>query len=292
MQMGNNRRGKIIYRILALLAVLLSQPSFADSDWVPSMYEDDYNTQYLEMGLPEFYRLMNSLTPIYIEFTDVIEGRYRVDVEWFPDYGLAPLLTGPANINFKAIDSDISFSVRNELFHVPNTYFHTKYPLSIEYIESKEPIKMPFWYLPKKPFEFRDVNFDGTKELVIREERGGQRFYDSFVVHLIQEGEDVINLVDLSNIEPYKSFDETTEFDWEKQTVFMYYSGGACLSSYELYERVFNENPQENYEFKLIKRIDYDSQDKKGKRIGCHIYVYDVIDGKRVFNEAESGPVN
>ena len=45
------------------------------------MHEDDYNTQYLEMGLPEFYRLMNSLTPIYIEFTDVIEGRYRVDVE-------------------------------------------------------------------------------------------------------------------------------------------------------------------------------------------------------------------
>ena len=235
---------------------------------------------------------MNSKTPIYIEFTDVIEGRYRVDVEWFPDYGLAPLLTGPANINFKAIDSDISFSVRNELFHVPNTYFHTKYPLSIEYIESREPIKMPFWYLPKKPFEFKDVNFDGIKELVIREERGGQRFYDSFVVHLIQEGEDYINLVDLSNIKPYSSFDETTEFDWEKQTVYMYYSGGACLSSYELYERVFNEDPLENYEFKLIKREDYDSQDKKGKRIGCHIYVYDIIDGKKVFNEAESGPVN
>ena len=292
MQMGNNRRGKIIYRILTLLTVLLSQPSFADSDWVPSMYEEDYNTQYLEMGLPEFYRLMNSITPIYIEFTDVIEGRYRVDVEWFPDYGLAPLLTGPANINFKAIDSDISFSVRNELFHIPNTYFHTKYPLSIEYIESREPIKMPFWYLPKKPFEFKDVNFDGINELVIREERGGQRFYDSFVVHLIQEGADFINLVDLSNIKPYSSFDETTEFDWEKQAVYMYYSGGACSSSYELYERVFNENPLENYEFRLIKREDYDYQDKKGKNIGCHVYVYDIIDGKKLFNEAESGPVD
>ena len=256
------------------------------------MGDEDYKTMYLDMGLPEFYSMMNSKTPIYIEFTDVIEGRYRVDVEWFPDYGLAPLLTGPANINFKAIDSDISFSVKNELFHVPNTYFHTKYPLSIEYIESKEPIKMPFWYLPKKPFEFKDVNFDGIKELVIREERGGQRFYDSFVVHLIQEGEDYLNLVDLSDIEPYSSFDETTEFDLEKQTVYMYYSGGACSSSYELYERVFNEDPLENYEFRLIKREDYDYQDKKGKNIGCHIYVYDVIDGKKVFNETESGPVN
>ena len=256
------------------------------------MYEESYNTQYIEMGLPEFYRLMNSRTPLYIEFTDVIEGRYRVNVEWFPDYGLAPLLTGPANINFKAIDSDISFTVRNELFHVPNTYFHTKYPLSIEYIESKEPIKMPFWYLPKKPFEFRDVNFDGITELVIREERGGQRFYDSFVVYLIQEGEDFFNLVDLSKIKPYKSFDETTEFDWENQTVYMYYSGGACSSSYELYERVFNENILENYEFKLIKSEDYDYQDKKGKNIGCHVYVHDYVNGKKVFNEMESGPVN
>ena len=255
------------------------------------MYEEDYNTQYIEMGLPEFYRLMNSRTPLYIEFTDVIEGRYRVDVEWFPDYGLAPLLAGPANINFKAIDSDISFTVRNELFHVPNTYFHTKYPLSIEYIESKEPIKMPFWHLPKKPFEFRDVNFDGINELVIREERGGQRFYDSFSVYLIQEGEDYFNLLDLSKIKPYKNFDETTEFDWENQTVYMYYSGGACSSSYELYERVFNDNPLKNYEFRLIKSEDYDYQDKKGNNIGCHKYVYDIIDGKKVFNEAESGRV-
>ena len=75
------------------------------------MYEEDYNTQYIEMGLPEFYRLMNSRTPLYIEFTDVIEGRYRVYVEWFPDYGLAPLLTGPANINFKAIDKLQVFKV-------------------------------------------------------------------------------------------------------------------------------------------------------------------------------------
>ena len=290
--MYNFRGGKIIYRILFLLAVFLSQPSFAVSDWVPSMGDEDYKTMYLDMGLPEFYSMMNSKTPIYIEFTDVIEGRYRVDVEWLPDYGLAPLLTGPANINFKAIDSDISFSVKNELFHVPNTYFHTKYPLSIEYIESRVPIKMPFWYLPKKPFEFKDVNFDGINELVIREERGGQRFYDSFVVHLIQEGADFINLVDLSNIKPYSSFDETTEFDWENQTVYMYYSGGACSSSYELYERVFNENPLENYEFRLIKREDYDYQDKKGKNIGCHVYVYDIIDGKKLFNEAESGPVD
>ena len=37
------------------------------------MHEEDYNTQYLKMGLPEYYSMMNSRTPIYIEFTDIIQ---------------------------------------------------------------------------------------------------------------------------------------------------------------------------------------------------------------------------
>ena len=256
------------------------------------MHEEDYNTQYLKMGLPEYYSMMNSRTPIYIEFTDIIQERYRVDVEWFPDYGLAPLLTGPANINFRLIDRDVKFSVRNELFSIRNDMFSfPNYRLSRERIESKEPIKMLYRHLANPPFAFGDMNFDGIKELVLLEARGGQRFFDEYKVHLIQEDEDYFNVVDLSETKPYSSFDESTEFDWDNKTVNMYYSGGACSSIYELYERVFNDDPLKNYDFKLIKRTEYDYQDKKGKNIGCHVYVYDVIDGKKVFNEAESGRV-
>ena len=41
-----------------------------------------------------------------------------VDIEWFPDWGLAPLLTGPANINFKLVNRDVKFCVKEDLFHI------------------------------------------------------------------------------------------------------------------------------------------------------------------------------
>ena len=41
-----------------------------------------------------------------------------------------------------------------------------------------------------------------------------------------------------------------------------------------------------------VKKIDYDYQDWKGKNIGCHKYVYDVVYGVDVLIEAESGPVD
>ena len=91
---------------------------------------------------------------------------------------------------------------------------------------------------------------------------------------------------------PYSAIDETTEFDWDNKTLLMYYSGGACSSSYETYKRVFSDYPLRDYKFELIKKIDYDYQDKDGNRIGCHKYVYDVVNGKDILIEAESGQVD
>ena len=72
----------------------------------------------------------------------------------------------------------------------------------------------------------------------------------------------------------------------------MYYSGGACSSSNELYQRVFSDYPLGNYQFKLIKKVDYDYQDKNGNYIGCHIYTYDVVNGREVLIESQSGLVD
>ncbi len=47
---------------------------------------------------PEIYKGLNADKLIKIHFTDLIEDKYTVDVKWFPDNGLAPFLTGPANI--------------------------------------------------------------------------------------------------------------------------------------------------------------------------------------------------
>ena len=66
---------------LALILISISFNTFAEDD----------SAEYMDNGLPIHFKYMNGKTPIYIEFTDVIRGRYLVDVEWFPDWGLAPL---------------------------------------------------------------------------------------------------------------------------------------------------------------------------------------------------------
>jgi hypothetical protein len=91
---------------LLLALLLFTQYSFADDN-----------------GLPLHYGLMDGKTPVYIEFTDVIQDRYMVDVEWFPDWGLAPFFTGRANINFKLVDRDVKFTVKANLFHIGQRMF-------------------------------------------------------------------------------------------------------------------------------------------------------------------------
>ena len=69
---------------------------------------------------PEIYKGLNANKLIKIHFTDLIEDRYIVDVEWFPDNGLAPFLTGPANITFTLKESNKSFTLRTEFYHSPD----------------------------------------------------------------------------------------------------------------------------------------------------------------------------
>ena len=286
----------IIKKLIVIAFLFLSNLAFADE--VNKMATIDGETivsKYSDNGLPEFYELLDGKTPVYIEFTDVIQSRFIVDVEWFPDWGLAPLLTGPANINFKLADGDVKFSIKAELFNIGYRMFSfPKYRIDANTIVNKDIIKMKFRDIANAPFAFGDMNFDGINELVIADRNGGQRGYDAYSVYLIQEieGTSYFNILDLTDELPYSNIDETTEFDSDTNTMELYYSRGACSSSYEKYQRVFSDYPLRDYKFELIKKIDYDYQDWKGKDIGCHKYAYDVVNGKDILIEAESGPVD
>jgi hypothetical protein len=254
--------------------------------------EDDL-AEYMDNGLPIHYQLLDGKTPIYIEFTDVIQGRYIVDVEWFPDWGLVPMFNGPANINFKLIDRDVKFTIKTDFFNIGNRMFSfPKYRMDADTIANKEVIKMKYSDIANEPFAFGDMNFDGIKELVIANRRQGQRHHDAYEVYLIQEIEDTsyFNIIDLTDVLPYSNIDATTKFDSDNKTIQLYYSGGACSSSYETYKRVFSDYPLRDYKFKLIRKIDYETWDKNGDDIPCTKYVYDVIDGKEILDEAMSGP--
>ena len=256
--------------------------------------EDDL-AEYMDNGLPIYYQLLDGKTPIYIEFTDVIQGRYIVDVEWFPNWGLVPMFNGPANINFNLIDRDVKFTIKTDFFNIGNRMFSfPKYRMDAETIASKEVIKMKFSDIANAPFAFGDMNFDGIKELVIANRKQGQRHHDAYEVYLIQEIEDTsyFNILDLTDTLPYSNIDATTKFDSDNKTIQLYYSGGACSPSYETYKRVFSDYPLRDYKFELIDKINYEAWDKNGEDIPCTKYVYDVIDGKEILDEAKSGPVD
>ena len=270
---------------LLILLLLISQLVFAEND----------SAEYMDNGLPIHYQLLDGKMPIHIEFTDVIQGRYIVDVEWFPDWGLVPMFNGPATINFKLIDRGVKFTIKTDFFNIGNRMFSfPKYRMDAETIANKDIIKMKFSDIANPPFSFGDMNFDGIKELVIAHRRQGQRHYDAYDVYLIQELEDssYFNILDLTDVLPYSEIDETTEFDWDKKTIELYYSGGACQSSYETYQRVFSDYPLRDYKFELIKKIDYAIWDDDGNDIPCSKYVYDVVDGKDRLIANESSPVN
>ena len=256
--------------------------------------EDDL-AEYMDNGLPIYYQLLDGKTPIYIEFTDVIQGRYTVDVEWFPNWGLVPMFNGPANINFNLIDRDVKFTIKTDFFNIGNRMFSfPKYRMDAETIASKEVIKMKFSDIANAPFAFGDMNFDGVKELVIANRKQGQRHHDAYEVYLIQEIEDTsyFNILDLTDTLPYSNIDATTKFDSDNKSIQLYYSGGACSSSYETYKRVFSSYPLRDYKFELIRKIDYETWDENGDDIPCTKYVYDVIDGKEILDEAMSGTVD
>ncbi|MDB4598645.1 hypothetical protein OAI40_05480 [Candidatus Pseudothioglobus singularis] len=272
-------------KLLLFLFISISFNAAADDDLV----------EYMDNGLPKHYELLDGKTPIYIEFTDVIQGRYIVDVEWFPDWGLVPMFNGPANINFKLVDRDVKFTIKTDFFNIGNRMFSfPKYRINANTIANKEVIKMKYSDIANEPFAFGDMNFDGIKELVIANRRQGQRYHDAYEVYLIQEIEDTsyFNIMDLTDTLPYSNIDATTEFDSDNKTIQLYYSGGACSPSYETYKRVFSDYPLRDYKFELIHKIDYETWDEDGNDIPCTKYVYDVVDGKEILDEAKSGTVD
>ena len=274
-------------KLLLLLLLLFANNSFA---WEPANC------------CPEIYKGLNANKLIQIHFTDLIEDRYIVDVQWFPDNGLAPFLTGQANITFTLKESNKSFTVRNELYHSPDfevdwekinngKVFEMKYSDFKRYSTVKELTykkKESIWSVGI-PFLFEDVNFDSTKELIIVKKRGGQRGEDSYKVYSIDKYGAINSRYDITNSMPYVKFDAFTKFNPEDKTITLYSSGGACSSSYETYQAVVGYGA---VKFKLIKKIDYDYQDKKGNYIGCHIYTYDVVNGREILIESESGLVD
>ena len=226
---------------------------------------------------------------VHVQFTDVIEEKYTVDVYWYPDEMLAPRLTGSAVIRFSLEPEYNSFSVLTNYFHLPVVL----YPSSSD---RKRNIKFKYSELAKsslideledgtQPFFFEDVDFDGYKELVVAEPMNAQRHGTAYKVYnLRKDGSIFIDLYDITNVEPYKSFDSFTTFDKENETITIFGSGGACTVSIDTYKKSGDTTYDQSreVEFIPIKQIIYDYLDEDRNYIGCTKYVYDVIYNKEL----------
>ena len=64
------------------------------------------------------------------------------------------------------------------------------------------------------------------------------------------------------------------------------------MSGEEDYERVYSKYPLQDHRFKLIKKLERHYQDEDGNYIGCRRYYYNIVDGKKILDEARLGPVD
>jgi hypothetical protein len=233
---------------------------------------------------------------IHLKFTNIIDGKYTVDVLWMPDDGLAPQLVGPATINFVK-NRGHSFSVSAEAFHIPSDIlnqlgllkfddsgdYHTlpvdlSKVYSVEYGSDEVSIfNNPYHLYPDKPivglvpFFFEDIDFDNKEELILINTRAGQRWVDSYTIYkpTYKGG----NIYSLATDEPFNMLDQKTTFSKENRTIDIFSSGGACGSTNEKFKLI-------NGKYVSIEFIEWNSI-ANGERYVCVESIYTVINDKR-----------
>ena len=158
---------------------------------------------------------------------------------------------GPAIITFKSKNN--TFSITNSHHYFPDSLAQLSSKskiISLDYkaTDSLKTSLYPFANIDI-PLFFLDVNFDGVDELIITKKGTGQRFWDTFDVYEIEDGEIKEPFYQITLKKPFVDFDIATKIDRMKKEITTYLSGGACDSSHKLYV-IKNEKIQ------LIKQIE------------------------------------
>ena len=237
--------------IIQILFTVLYFKKVDISEKMPEKADNKVNG--LEENMSESESYFNGHKLLHLRYSNLVNNTYKVDVYWFPDFSRPMEPTGPAIINFKHTkNEENSFNVSTNFFSLPRTFFaqheiadetgkinkkkiaekpilYTEYPtLGKEFTLNNQNYNPP-------PFFFKDVDFDGNQELVIVDFAAAQRFGNAYKVYKIFEG-GLNPLDDVTNEQPYASFDSMTKFDYDKKTVTVHFSGGVNDSFQETYQ--------------------------------------------------------
>lgn len=193
---------------------------------------------------------------ITLDYSNEIEG-YRVRVYWKPVRIKYSYVIGPAILEFSNAKDSTSFTLTNNHFSVLKSTLHFAYNEDSTEIKgfNERSLKMPYKNTPldskgggfdatSAPFFFADIDFDHTKELLIKEADHGQRGVATFKAYQFDDGYNAPEPSELGT-EPFSSLDELSVIDYANKSIVIENSNGACSSSEDTYKLRVAKNEDE-----------------------------------------------
>lgn len=213
---------------------------------------------------------------ITVRYANLVNG-YKVKAAWRPvlvnaDFPyMDRFVRGPAILEFSNTKDSVLFSVNADYFSLDKELFSITYvntdsvdiaslnttKITIQnkaqaQINRSTPLNF------EDEFGFADVDFDGKKELIVREFGMGQRGSSTYAIYKIEDDENYEEVYKLRN-SPFEQIDDETEFNYAAKTITISSFGGYCSSEYTTYSK-------KDYEFIPTTVVKTDT-DKAGNCI-------------------------
>ena len=189
----------------------------------------------------------NKDNTITLDYSSEIEG-YRVHVLWKPVEIKLSYVIGPAILEFSNAKDSTSFTLTNNHFSVLASTLKFNYNEDSTEIKGFNEHSLTMPYKNKamdskgggfdsitEPFFFADIDFDQTKELLIKEVNQGQRSAATFKAYQFNDGRNAPEPSEMGG-EPFGSLDELSTIDYPSKSIIMEESNGAFTSSQKTYK--------------------------------------------------------
>lgn len=189
---------------------------------------------------------------ITVTYANLVNG-YKVKAAWHPvlvnaDFPyMDRFVRGPAILQFSNAKDSVLFTVNNNYFSLAKELFSITYvnkdsvdiaslnttKITIQnkaqaQINTSNPLGFD------EEFGFADVDFDGKKELIVREFGMGQRGSSTYAIYKLEDDENYEEVYKLRN-SPFEQIDDETEFNYAAKTITISSFGGYCSSEYTTY---------------------------------------------------------
>lgn len=249
-----------------------------------------------------WWKFYDRTKAIHLQFTNKVRQDYEINIVWTPDGGLAPVLTGPALINFKSEKWGKSFAVMADYFHLPKSLLRENnlhifdgeysFDLSINLSRvykiqsnSRHLKSISLWsnsHTTKSmssdtrshtPFFFEDIDLDGADELVVTSFQSGQRGVHEYLIYDLIDRYGTPDL-ELKTTKPFNQIDMLSTFNSDDKTILIHSSGGSCSSledTYKMIDGVFQHVQHTNWKSRLDAQYNYI----------CEKFIYDIVNGDR-----------